>query len=174
MTPSEMEILLRDIANRVTGLDSRVTAMDGRLHGLTDEVKNLNVRVGAIEQILPTLATHDEIRAGFSAVDERFDTIDWRFEAVDERFDTIDGKFEAVDERFDAIDRRFEAVDERFDAIDRRFEAVDRRFDDLEAGLSARIDEGRREARMLNEDVRGDIRMLAEHLASVLERDHGR
>jgi tetrahydromethanopterin S-methyltransferase subunit G len=145
MTPSEMEILLRDIANRVTGLDSRVTAMDGRLHGLTDEVKNLNVRVGAIEQILPTLATHDEIRAGFSAVDERFD----------------------------AIDRRFEAVDERFDAIDRRFEAVDRRFDDLEAGLSARIDEGRREARMLNEDVRGDIRMLAEHLASVLERDHG-
>ena len=38
------------------------------------------------------------------------------------------------------------------------------------ARLDARIEEVGRHAVILNEDVRGDVRMLAEHLAGVIER----
>jgi len=41
---------------------------------------------------------------------------------------------------------------------------------DFETRLGARIDDSRREARMLFEDVRGDIRLLAEHMAGLLDQ----
>ena len=84
-----------------------------------------------------------EMRAGFKAMDRRFDDLihqmDKRFEAVDKRFEAVDKRFEAVDKRFEAVDKRFEAVDKRFDDLihqmDKRFEdfihQMDKRFDDL-------------------------------------------
>ena len=56
-----------------------------------------------------------EMRAGFKAMDKRFDDL-----------------IHQMDKRFEAVDKRFEAVDKRFDDLihqmDKRFEAVDRRF----------------------------------------------
>lgn len=94
-------------------------------------VEHLQARTSRIEQILPTLATKDDLRAMRASVEPRFD---------------------AVDARFDAIDARFEAVDARFDAVDALIDAVARQM------------------LVLHEDLKSDVRLLAEHLARVLER----
>lgn len=49
---------------------------------------------------------------------------------------------------------RFEQVDEKLERIDRRFEQIDKRFDEQRAHMNA-----------LFEQLRDDIRLLAEALA---------
>jgi len=51
----------------------------------------------------------------------------------------------------DHVQRRFDDVDQRFDQVDRRFEQVDQR-----------LDETRREFHVVEEGLRGEIRLLAE------------
>src|SRR5207244_3317207 len=92
-----------------------------------------------------------ELSGHFRVITARFDTIDRRFDTVDQRFDAIDQRFEGMDLRFEAIDRRFEGIDQRFDGIDQRFDTLDERIDAV-----------RRELGVLVEDVRHDLRAVAE------------
>ena len=89
-------------------------------------------------------AVPDELTKIRAVLDEGFVEMRQGFAAVRERF-------AAVEQRFDAVDRRFDAVDLRFDAVDRRFEVFERRFDDL-----------KRHVTIMVEDVRDDIRIVAE------------
>ena len=95
-----------------------------------------------------TRASFDELRRALSV---EFGLIAARFDAVDGRFAAVDRRFDAVDGRFDAVDRRFDAVDQRFDALEQRVEAV------------------RREMGVLIEDVRHDLRAVAEQVAANTE-----
>jgi archaellum component FlaC len=88
--------------------------------------------------------------------------LDQRFDAVDQQLGAVDRQLGAVDQRFGAVDQRFDAVDQRFDAVDRRFDAVDGRFVSLEAEL-------RRHFGVLIEDVRHDLRAVAEMVVANTE-----
>ena len=82
-----------------------------------------------------------EIRGAFDAL--RSD-IDHRFGVVGQQFEAVDARFEAVDARFDGIDARFDRVDARFDRMDARFDDVLHQF------------------RIISEDMRDTMRILAE------------
>ena len=66
-----------------------------------------------------------------------------------------------MDQRFDAVDQRFDAVDQRFDAVDQRFDGVDQRLDKVEIEA--------REAHILIEGLREEVKMVAEGVADVRE-----
>lgn len=70
----------------------------------------------------------------------------------------IVGLREEMTQRFEQVDARFEQVDARFDQVDARFEQVDGRFE--------QVDEAIRHNRVLIEDVRSDLKLLAEGLVS--------
>jgi len=116
---------------------------------MEEAIRNHDRRLMSVEQILPTLATKDDLDAvkrhtGVLIEDVRDDIrkvaegvatltmtlqqmamhAERRFEAVDRRFDTVDAQFEAVDRRFDMVDERFEAVGRRFDTVDHRIDTL--------------------------------------------------
>ena len=49
--------------------------------------------------------------------------------------------FDAVDKRFDAVGKKFDAVDKRFDAVGKKFDAVDKRFGEMEYNLKSYLDD---------------------------------
>ncbi len=67
-----------------------------------------------------------------------------------------------LDERFERIESRLSAVDARFSAVDARFSAVDARFEQLETTV--------RHTQVTVEALRGDIRMIAEGVMGISER----
>ncbi|MFT4927006.1 MAG: hypothetical protein ACI8WB_003106 [Phenylobacterium sp.] len=73
-------------------------------YGHADEFKELKQDVKTISQIIPTLATKDEMNAKLDAMDKK----------MDRRFAEMTAK---TDEKFDKIDRKFEKVDEKLDAL---------------------------------------------------------
>jgi archaellum component FlaC len=77
---------------------------------------------------------------------------------TNQRFDTIDQRFGTIDQRFDTIDQRFGTIDQRFGTIDQRFDTIDQRIDQVEEGV--------RHTQVLVEDVRSDVRLLAEGVSS--------
>ena len=127
---------------------------------MEDAITNRDRRLVSVEQILPTLATKDDLREAFVTARRHADvrledvrddirkvaegvaalttvvqSMGARFEAVDRRFDSIDLRFDVMDHRFDAKDQRFDAMDQRFDAMDQRFGAMDQRFDAMDQRL---------------------------------------
>jgi hypothetical protein len=95
-------------------------------------IKNLDLRTSRIEQVLPTLATKDDLKV-FATKD------DLKAFATKDDLKTYATK-EEMREALHALEER----------------------------LVAAIAETRRHAVVLNEDVRGDIRLLAEHLAELM------
>ena len=112
-----------------------------------------------------------EIRSGDAEtrrhVDDRFEAVQRQFEHVDEQFEALQGRFEHVDERFERFQGRFEHVDERFEAVQRRFEKFQVHVDERFAEMRRHFDVGA-------ESFRGDIRSLAELMATSNERTDGR
>jgi len=75
----------------------------------------------------------------------------------------VDAELRAyLDQRFDAVDQQLGAVDRQLGAVDQRFDAVDGRFVSLEAEL-------RRHFGVLIEDVRHDLRAVAEMVVANTE-----
>ncbi len=98
-------------------------------------------------------------------LDERFNRIEQRLDGHDRRFEQIDWRFERIDRRFEQIDRRFEGIDCRFEGIDRHFDGIDRRFDEV----NERIEEVKRHSGVLIEDLRYQVRLVAEGFATFVE-----
>ena len=119
-------------------------------------LRSVDVRVSTIEQILPTLATKHDL--------ERFATKEdlGRFATKEdlERFATREDL-----ERFVTKEDLKEEL-KRFPTR----EEMKREIADAVVMLRAEIEASRRHALVLHEDVKADIRMLAEHLATVIER----
>jgi len=110
-------------------------------------LEHLQARTLRIEQILPTLATKEDLRA----FEHHFS-------------DALGGLGARLDGRIDSLEASLNA---RIDAVEARLGA---RIDAVEAGLNARIDGLSRQMLVLHEDLKSDVRLLAEHLARVLER----
>jgi ubiquinone biosynthesis protein UbiJ len=60
------------------------------------------------------------------------------------------------------LDGRFQYLDERFNAIDARFETMEQRFE-------ARVEEVKRHTGVLVEDLRYQVRLVAEGFATFVE-----
>ena len=78
MPTSETVTLLRgldrqvkNLDHQVKNLDLQVKNIDHRVEGIDHRVENLDHRVETIEQILPTLATKDDLREGLREEGER-------------------------------------------------------------------------------------------------------
>jgi chaperonin cofactor prefoldin len=67
-----------------------------------------------------------------------------------------------LDERFNGL---VHGLDQRFEQIDRRFEGIDRRFDEV----NDRIEEVKRHSGVLVEDLRYQVRLVAEGFATFVE-----
>src|SRR5713101_2502967 len=91
--------------------------------------------------------------------------LDERFNRIEQRLDGHDRRFEQIDRRFEQIDRRFEGIDCRFEGIDRHFDGIDRRFDEV----NERIEEVKRHSGVLIEDLRYQVRLVAEGFATFVE-----
>jgi len=77
----------------------------------------------------------------------------------------LDERFGRIEQRLDGHDQRFEQIDRRFAGIDRRFEGIDRRFDEV----NERIEEVKRHSGVLIEDLRYQVRLVAEGFATFVE-----
>lgn len=95
--------------------------------------------------------------------------LDNRFQSLEQR---IDQRFGQVDQRFEGIDQRFDRIDRRFDRIDRRFEGVDRQFAQMRQEMNAGFDEVKRHNGVLIEDLRYQLQLVAEGLATHIEVKH--
>ena len=73
----------------------------------------------------------------------------------------LNERFGRIEQRLDGHDQRFEQIDRRFAGIDRRFEGIDRRFDEV----NDRIEEVKRHSGVLIEDLRYQVRLVAEGFA---------
>jgi hypothetical protein len=113
-------------------------------------VQNLNHRVTSIEQILPTLATRDDL-AVFATKNE--------LEALERRL-----REELASKKdLEALERRL-----REELASKR--DLERLGRELRQELAERFDEAKRYALVLHEDLKSDIGLIAEHLADVMSR----
>jgi archaellum component FlaC len=74
-----------------------------------------------------------------------------------------------LNERFDGIDRRFEQIDQRFGQIDRRFEGVAGQIKGFRQEMHDGFDEVKRHSGVLVEDLRYQVRLVAEGFATFVE-----
>ena len=102
-------------------------------------VNNLDQRISAVEQILPTLATKTDLEAFATKEDLK------AFATKEDLGNAIAGV-------------RAEIVDVRSEIADVRSE------------IAEKFDEAKRFAIVLHEDLKGDIRLIAEHLSDVMNR----
>jgi len=151
------EALKSMILPELAQLKADIGTVKTDLAKVTGQLDVTNHRIGDLhdEQML----LRQEMTAGFTRVDQRFEHVDQRFEHVDQRFERVDqrfdemrretdAKFERVDQRFDEmsqdIDAKFERVDQRFDEMrretDAKFERVDQHFDGMRRDFAASFD----------------------------------
>jgi len=74
-----------------------------------------------------------------------------------------------LDGRFQYLDERFDRIEQRLDGHDRRFEGIDRRFQELHGEMNERLEEVKRHNGILVEDLRCQVRLVAEGFAAFVE-----
>jgi len=75
-----------------------------------------------------------------------------------EQFTRVDQRFDRVEQRLDGHDQRFDRIDQRLDAHDQRFSSIDQRFDEV-----------KRHNGILIEDLRYQVRLVAEGFSTFVE-----
>ena len=83
----------------------------------------------------------------------------------------LDERFGRIEQQLDGHDRRFESIDQRFELIDRRFESIDRQFVQINQRIDDRFEEVKRHTGVLAEDLRKEVHLLAEGLATHIEAE---
>jgi len=63
------------------------------------------------------------------------------------------------------LNERFAGINQRFEQVDQRFEQVDRRFEEMRREMYAGFDEVKRHTGILVEDLRHQVRLVAEGFA---------
>lgn len=125
-----------------------ISEMEALLKRLDGRVENLDVRVGRIEQILPTLATKAELRDEIRGVKvlvedvrgevrQLAESMDAGFSIVHQRIDAetaglssrMDDGFAAIQHQFTAIQQQFAAAQHQFATMQQHFAEVFRRLD---------------------------------------------
>jgi archaellum component FlaC len=103
-------------------------------------------------------------------LDRRFSSLEQRVgqqiqtlrEETSQRFDGVDQRLDKVDQRLGGVDQRLDKVDQRLGGVDQRLGGVDQRLESLETDV--------RRAYVAVEDLRDDLRLVAEGVTNVNER----
>ena len=139
-------------------------------------VQNLNHRVTQIEQILPTLATRQDLER-LAALEKRLEGLAAKsdFGALETRLEELAGKTD-----LEALERRLGeklAARSELETLGRQLREELAPQSDLESSseklrveMALRFDEAKRYALVLHEDLKSDIGLIAEHLAGVMSR----
>ena len=98
-----------------------------------DDVRELNARLGAVENKVV-------------ALDSKIEVLDSKIEALDNKIDNsvavLESKFEMLDSKIDnsvaALENKIEALDSKFEAIDSKFGVLDNKIE----ALNVKIDTG--------------------------------
>lgn len=120
-----------------------------------------------VEQRLSTL---EERMTALERLPDRMDRLDARMDGLAVRMDGLDHRMDRLDVRMDGLDHRMDRLESEvvqlrtemhgeFAAVRSEIAAVDDR-------LSVRIEDARRETRVLHEDVIGRLSLLGEGLAA--------
>jgi hypothetical protein len=72
------------------------------------------------------------------------------------------------------LDERFGRIEQRLDRHDRRFESIDRQFVQVNQRIDDRFEEVKRHTGVLAEDLRKEVHLLAEGLATHIEAENVR
>ena len=72
------------------------------------------------------------------------------------------------------LDKQFGGINRRFEQVDQRFEQVDRQFAEMRQEMREGHEEVKRHAGVLVEDLRYQVRLVAESLAVHVEAEAGR
>jgi chaperonin cofactor prefoldin len=67
------------------------------------------------------------------------------------------------------LDERFGRIEQRLDGHDRRFEGINRQFQELRGEMNERLEEVKRHNGVLVEDLRYQVRLVAEGFATFVE-----
>lgn len=81
--------------------------MDAATIGVLGGMITVTMTIMLTVMIYLDRASRADMRAGFAAVDRRFDRSEQR---AGERFDRMDKRFDRMDDRFDRMDDRFDGV----------------------------------------------------------------
>ena len=160
--------MLEQQVNVCEGLPAQVAALTGQVASGREEFLQFRIEArmefSAIREVLPTLATKDELRTLATKAELRTLATkdDLRTLATKDELRALATKDElrALATKVDLLAATTKEELRTLATKDELREAVGR----LEAG----IEESRRHATILFEDVRDDIRMVAEHLAGLI------
>jgi hypothetical protein len=132
-------------------------------------VRNLNNRLTDVEQILPTLATRDDVKNGIETLRQESAS---NLAALEKRLrDDLASKSDLAD-----LEKRLrEDLASKSDlaSLERRLReelASKKDLEELRKELGVRFDEAKNYALVLHEDLKSDISLIAEHLVDVMSR----
>ena len=66
-----------------------------------------------------------DMKAGFTAIDSKFSSMESKFSGIDSKFSSMESKFSNIDSKFSSIDSKFLAVDARFEEQNAKFAMID-------------------------------------------------
>ena len=108
----------------------------------------------------------------FEQIDRRFEGIDRRFEQIDRRFDEVTGRLDEVTGHVSELTGRIDEVTGRVGELTGRVDEVTGRVGELTSrfdGVNDRIDEVKRHNGVLIEDLRYQVRLVAEGFATFVD-----
>ncbi len=126
-------------------------------------VRNLNTRTTAIEQILPTLVTKDDLKTGLDGVEARLGV---RINGVEARIDGVEARLDGVEAR---LENRVDGVKSHVLAL---IEKVKADYDVLARHLANVPSDIRRLTEQVAgmSDLRGDIQRLTEQVSGLARK----
>jgi chromosome segregation ATPase len=162
---------LDDQYDRVSAIDSTLTAADTKLGAIGNTLATTDARIGVAE-------------AALVAVDTKLGALDTRMERVDDRLGehgqgltSVDGKVGTLGGRLDGLDGRLEGIGARIDGLGEKFGTLDGKLESLGQGPAEIRDAVARIVDAAQHDVTAHLGSLEETvltLAEALLRPSGR
>ena len=162
---------LDDQYDRVSAIDSTLTAADTKLGAIGNTLATTDARIGVAE-------------AALVAVDTKLGALDTRMERVDDRLGehgqgltSVDGKVGTLGGRLDGLDGRLEGIGARIDGLGEKFGTLDGKLESLGQGPAEIQDAVARIVDAAQHDVTAHLGSLEETvltLAEALLRPSGR
>jgi uncharacterized protein YicC (UPF0701 family) len=123
---------------------------------LTGHFKNLDLRVGGVQQIL-----QQNVGPRLTSMESRLSNVEARLSTVDGRLSTVDGRLSNVEATLSKVDGRLSNVEQILPTFATK--------EDLNEGL----DRSRRHMDVIAESLRDDIQLIAENLAALMSKRTG-
>jgi chromosome segregation ATPase len=113
--------------------------------------------------------TPDDTASLMEFLATQFARMDGSFAAIDARLTAIETRLTRIEARQDSMEARLDRVEARLDRVEVRLDGMEARLDGMEARLD-RIEVRLTRVEVLHEDIRTELRRVAEGVVSLSER----